>query len=181
MARFSLGTWARMMRSREGVAALEFAIILPVMLLLVMGGFEYSRVLAVSRKVTITTRALADLTTHYSSMTDADLATVMAASAQVFAPYSTTPMQITVSEVYVSAAGIATVVWSKATNTTALTPTQIVFLPAGIAQPNSYIVWTQVTYVYTPVVPYALTQNLTMADQLFMTPRRSASIAYQPS
>ena len=163
-------------RSDRGVAAVEFALVLPVMLVILFGGYEYSRMLAVMRKVTITSRALADLTTHYSSVTGAQMTTVMNASAQIFAPYSTTGMTIVISEVYVSALGISTVVWSQATNTTQLTPNQIVVLPGGIAQANSYLIWAQVGYTYTPVFSYLVHSQIKFNDQLMMSPRISISI-----
>ena len=162
---------------RDGLAAVEFALILPFMLLLLFGGFEYGRYASVSRKVTLTTRAVADLTTQYVTMSGNDMQTVLGASAQIFAPYATDRLAIVVSELSTNGAGLATVVWSKTLNGVALSPGQTVAVPPAVAQPNGFLVLCQVSYDYAPVIAAAYGPTRTISDQLYMLPRHSNSIA----
>ena len=69
--------WLRMRRSaldlpgdRRGVAAIEFAMIVPLMLVLFFGTVEFSSGVAVDRKVTLMARTLSDLTSQNISVTD---------------------------------------------------------------------------------------------------------------
>lgn len=173
------GVLARFARCGSGVSAIEFALVVPVLLLILLGGYTYGQLVAVNRKLTITTRSLVDLTTHYASLTSTQLSAIMAASTQVLSPFSGSPLSITLSEVYIGVAGVGTVVWSQANaNGTALTAGAIVVLPSGVGVANSYVVWAQVGYTFTPTLTYVLKASVPLADQLFMSPRRSASIAY---
>ena len=54
-------TAARMLRDRSGIAATEFAVIVPVMLVMFFGTVEFSAGVAVDRKVTLMARTLSDL------------------------------------------------------------------------------------------------------------------------
>jgi len=62
-------------RSRTGVSAVEFAIILPVMLLLYIGGVELGDGLAIQFKATLAARTVTDLASNMSASTPARWAT----------------------------------------------------------------------------------------------------------
>ena len=58
----------------RGIAAVEFAVILPVMLVMFFGVVEFSSAIAVYRKTTLVARTLSDLTSQMKdSVADADL------------------------------------------------------------------------------------------------------------
>jgi Flp pilus assembly protein TadG len=107
----------RFPRARAGVAAVEFAFILPMMLVLYFGLVVLGQGLEVGRKVQLASRTLADLTAQQlpsiatgaaadgncpaSSSTpcvsDADLTDYFAGAQLVMTPFSTTTMSATVS------------------------------------------------------------------------------------
>ncbi len=57
----------------------------------------------------IVAHSVVDLLTQYTSVTTADVTTVLAASAQIMAPFSTTGMTIVVAELNTDADGVTTV------------------------------------------------------------------------
>jgi Flp pilus assembly protein TadG len=162
---------------RRGVSAVEFALLLPMMMTLYLGSVEASQGIAANRKVTLATHALADLASQYTDVTNADMANVLAAGPAILAPYPTATLREVVSEISINAQGVATVVWSDTLNGSALTAGEAVTVPSSLAVPNSYLVLSQVQYTYNPTYGYVLTGTITLHDQIFMRPRQSSSIA----
>ena len=164
-------------RAQNGMAAVEFAVILPFMLTAYIGGVEIGDGVAIDRKVAITTRAVADLASRYTTIKNADMASILGASSTIISPYSSSALAVTVSEVTCDSKGIATVTWSDA-NANA-TPHPIgtsVTLPGTLAAPNATYIWGEVQYPYTPTLGYVMTGTWTLRNQIFMSPRESATV-----
>jgi Flp pilus assembly protein TadG len=162
---------------RSGTSAIEFALLLPVMLTLYVAGTEISNAIAIDRKVTITARTVTDLVSRASSISTADMSDILAASATVIAPYIPNNLTVTVSEIYIDNHGNATV-WGfscsyQGTPQTIGTP---VTLPAQLVVNNSYLIWGQAQYNYTPPIAYVISGTLALNDQIFMSPRMSSSV-----
>jgi Flp pilus assembly protein TadG len=164
-------------RERRGLAAVEFAMLLPVMMTLYLGTVEASQGIAADRKVELTAHSLADLASQYTDITNADMSNILNAGTAIIAPYSTANLQEVLSEVSINAQGVGTVVWSDTLGGTALTVGQTVTVPSSLAVPNSYLVLAQVQYAYNPTYGYVMTGTITLKDQSFMRPRESTSIA----
>ena len=98
----------------RGIAAVEFAMVVPLMLVLFFGTVEFSSGVAVDRKVTLMARTLSDLTSQNVSVTDAQLTNIFNACTGIMTPYSATPLKSTITELYVDpTTKIARVQWSK--------------------------------------------------------------------
>jgi Flp pilus assembly protein TadG len=167
-----------------GVAAIEFAIVLPFMLVLYIGGVELGDGLAIQVKVTDTTHIVADLVTQQTtSTTKAMVDTILGASSATMAPYSSAPysaanLVVTVSEVSTNASGAATVTWSDSLNGTKRPVGQVMTLPAQLAgQTNISLILGEVSYRYTPNLGYNIVGTVTISDSYYLYPRNSASIA----
>jgi Flp pilus assembly protein TadG len=168
---------ARFLGDRRGISAVEFAMLLPVMMTLYLGSVEASQGIAADRKVEVTARTLADLASQYTDITNADMSNILAAGSAIIAPFPSANLQEVVSEIAIDAQGNATVVWSDTLGGTALTVGQTVSVPSSLAVPNSYLLLAQVQYSYNPTYGYVLTGTLTLSDQTFMRPRESTSVA----
>ena len=59
-------------RDQRGVSAVEFAMLLPLMVTLYLGAVEISQGVAIHRKVTLTARTVADLASQVTSINNAD-------------------------------------------------------------------------------------------------------------
>jgi Flp pilus assembly protein TadG len=114
---------ARLLDDSSGIAATEFAVIVPMMLVLFFGTVEFSSGVAVDRKVTLVARTLSDLTSQSAPstpqspsapVTDNSLQNVFTASIAILSPYTATPVKATLSEVYVDSNQVAKIQWSKA-------------------------------------------------------------------
>jgi Flp pilus assembly protein TadG len=163
-------------RERRGIAALEFAVLLPLFLILYLGTFEVGQAIAIKLNNGLAARTVADLASQYTNIYNADMTNVLGASTTVMAPYPTQPFSVTVSQVTVDATGNATVAWSDSLNGTARAVGQSVTLPAGMNTPNSSLIWGETQYVYTPGLGYVLTGSVTLSNQIFMSPRNAPSV-----
>lgn len=166
----------RLISDRRGTSLIEFAICLPFLLTLFIGSYQLSDAISAYRKVTQTTRAVADLTSQYSSVNNASLDTILAASQQIMAPYNYNNAKMTITQVKIDASGNATVDWSRGLNVNALTPGAAFTVPTAIKVANTYIIVASTNYTYTPVTASGLIGTIPMQDQIILSPRTSASI-----
>jgi Flp pilus assembly protein TadG len=184
-----LGAAAALLRDRSGIAATEFAVIVPIMLVMFFGTVEFSSGVAIDRKVTIMARTVADLTSQSASVNDTDLANFFAASLAIMTPYSSTPTNATVSELYIDpASGDARVEWSKgsaprAQSSKVSIPTSLIsrdpVTNAIIA--NQYLIFAEVNYLYKPTIGYVMVKTgVTLSDVAYTRPRQSTCVFYPP-
>jgi Flp pilus assembly protein TadG len=167
----------RLARDVKGVAALEFALVVPIVIVVYAAGFEIAQASTVFRKLTDTTVQLANVTSQYSSVMTSDVNTIMGASSEIMAPYATTPLTIVVTEVQTDASSKATVVWSVPyQGGKALAKGSTVALPTNFASASSYYVLVQTTYAYSPTIGVGFVNAIPMTDQIVMVPRQSTSI-----
>src|SRR5580693_10567578 len=90
--------WNRAISDERGVAAVELALILPVLVVLYAVGFEVCQAATVNRKLTDTTVQLANLTSQYTKVAKSDIATIMNASSETMTPFSNGALTVVVSE-----------------------------------------------------------------------------------
>jgi Flp pilus assembly protein TadG len=168
---------ARFAKERRGIAAVEFAMLLPIMMTLFLGSVEITTAVAIQRKVTLTARALADLSSQFTTIADSDMTNILNASSDIIAPYASNKLGSVVSELSINAQGQATVVWSDTLNGTARTIGSTVTIPTNLAVANTYLILGEAQYSYNPTYGYVVTGTMTLTDQIYMRPRQSSSIA----
>jgi Flp pilus assembly protein TadG len=177
-ARFSA---ISLLRDCRGIAATEFAIIVPIMLVLFFGTVEFSSAVAVDRKVTLMARTLSDLTSQSTTVADSDMTNFFAASLAILTPYSSTPTKGTITELYVDPATLqARVQWSKGASPRAVSST--VAIPTALATGGTYLIFSEVSYLYTPTIGYVMAKTgVNLSDVSYTRPRQSNCVFYSPA
>jgi Flp pilus assembly protein TadG len=179
--RFSVAT--------RGIAAVEFALIMPVLCVLFLTTFDAANAIAVYMKVRAASYTLGAVTNQYgtgvNAISTADMTAITGASAAVLAPYSSTPTVVTITQIKATSSTQAVVSWSYSLNGTALTPgATFASLPTNFAADTCggtypcYAILASVAYTYTPQFGYFLTGPIVLSDALYVTPRISACIQY---
>lgn len=166
-------------KDERGVSAVEFAMLLPLMMTLYLGAVEVSQGIGADRKVTLTARTVADLVSQVSSVDNAGITNYLNAATKVMSPFPSGNLKVVVTSVVVDAQGKATVAWSDSYNGAARAKGSNVTLPAALAIPNSSLIWSEVEYNYTPVIGYVVTGSMTLKDQIYMRPRKSGCVDRQ--
>jgi Flp pilus assembly protein TadG len=170
----------RLKRDARGVALLEFAFVAPVLLILFVGGYQLMDATSAYRKVTRTVRTLADLTSQSTSLTGAQADQILNASNKVMAPYPTANAVLRISQVQISATGVATISWSRAANGSGYVQGSAVTLPTGLNQPNTYLIYSEINYNYVPNIASKILGPIPLRDTILMSPRNSNSIPLTP-
>jgi Flp pilus assembly protein TadG len=188
--------YRRFVVSARGVAAVEFALVSPMLLLLLLGTIDAGRAIAVYMKVRSATYTLNSITNQYIVIHDTDMQQILGATAVVLSPYPSAPVTVVISQLSVSSGGLATVSWSDTLNGTARSVGSTVTIPAALAAPvppnnvvtcqrahptdPCYLILGEVSYTYTPMFGYFITGAIGLADKLYMTPRLTPSITRSP-
>jgi Flp pilus assembly protein TadG len=173
-------TFRRFLASTRGVAAIEFAMIMPVLATLFLASFDGGRAIAMYMKVRSATYTLAAITNQYSTIQSTDMTSITGATAAVMAPYSSAPAIVTISQIAVSSKGVTTVSWSYSQGGTALAQGSTFTLPTTLKVDSTYVIYAQVSYTFTPLFGYFSLGNITFSDNLYVTPRVSNCINYPP-
>jgi Flp pilus assembly protein TadG len=171
---------AGLLRNERGSAAVEFSVVVPIMLTLFFGVVEFSSAIAVDRKVTVVARTLSDLTSQSSCVVQADLDGYLITGKAVMAPYSTAPLTTTISQVFVDDNLDAKIKWSKGSVPRANDST--VSIPAGLKVKSTYLIMAEVEYLYTPVgIGYVMKANINFKEKTYTRPRQTSSVTFKAS
>ncbi len=166
----------------NAVAATEFAIVLPFMLLLYLGGIELGNGLAINVKVSETSHSVADMISQNTQVTTSQMQAILQASTAIMAPYPVTDsngslITVTVSEVSTDSNGNATVQWSQSTSSTGARPVgQQMMLSAFTSNTtptnaNISLILGEVSYTYKPNLGSGVVGNVTLSDSYYLFPR----------
>jgi Flp pilus assembly protein TadG len=181
----------RLIGDCNGVAAIEFAMIVPIMLVLFFGTVEFSSGVAVDRKVTLMARTLSDLTSQSLSVANTDLSNFFSASTAIMTPYPASPTQSTLTELYVDPSTLkARVQWSmgatiNATGVVSLIPGHAVgsnlTIPSQLAVGGTYLIFSEILYPYQPATDFAMSGTVitfNLSDVAYTRPRQSQCVIY---
>ncbi len=144
----------------KGVAAVEFAMIVPIMAVMFIGAVELSQVITVNRRVDQASSATADLVARSENqISQSEITDIMKAGSYIVAPYNQNPLKIVVRNVTTSPSSATTSKqsWSCTFNGTgsalscACSNTSYT-LPTGLVGTNDSVVISQATYDYKPLV-----------------------------
>lgn len=168
----------RFLRERDANAAVEFALVVPLMLVLFFGTVEFSSGVAANRKVTLATRNLSDLVSQSSAVTDTDLNNYNETSRAIMNPYLTSDYNSRVTELYIDpTTKIGQVKWSKGWGKPALSGTMSV--PTALQVGGTYLIYSEVSYKYVPAVGYVMASSgVSMSDVTYTRPRQSTCVTY---
>jgi Flp pilus assembly protein TadG len=174
----------RLAADTRGVAAIEFAMLMPIMLVVLFGTIQVSSAVAVDRKVSLTARTLSDLISQASGVTSTDFSNAFNTTLAMMSPYSRTPLQAKISQIYIDPTSlVGKVVWSQASNTTAHNYKDVVTVPSQLQVAGTYLILSEISYVYQPIVGYNSATHFssasyTLSDQMFTRPRQSVCVTY---
>ena len=166
----------------SGLAAVEFALILPIMLLLFLGSFETTNLVLAYMKLEASAETAADLvaqTTVNTVLQSTDFTNITNAAKQVLTPLPTSGALLKIAFASVTYnTGSAVIDWHTEVNsatpiTTANVPNNTSLANLGnqaIGSTDSVIIVT-LTYSYSSPFTYVLSSSYTLTESAFNRPR----------
>ena len=171
----------RFIRDRRANAAVEFAFVVPLMLVLFFGTVEFASGVAAKRKVTLVARTMSDLTSQSSCVNDNDLTNFNTTGRAIMNPFSLTSLQTRVTEIYVDPATLSgKVIWSKGSGMADRAANSSIAVPTALQMGDTYLIYSEVAYQYVPAVGYVMAKaGVALSDQTYTRPRLSLDVAYK--
>ena len=167
--------------AKQGVAAVEFALILPILVVMLLATFDGGRAIAAYMKMRAATYALASITNQYAKIQSVDMTSILGATSVVMAPYSSGSPAVKISQVKINNSGVSKIEWSAAQNATARTVNSTITPPSAMVVNGSYLILAEVSYTYVPVFGFFGTSSgITFTDSLYVTPRSVSCVVYVP-
>ena len=176
------------MRSRcfrhdqSGLAAVEFALILPIMLLLFLGSFETTNLVLAYMKLEASAETTADLvaqTRVNTVLQSTDFTNITNAAKQVLSPLPTSGTVLKVAYASVTySTGSAVIDWHTEVNSA--TPITTANIPNNASLANlgnqtngstDSVILVTLTYSYSSPFTYVLSSSYTLTESAFNRPR----------
>lgn len=171
----------RCWKSEKGLAAIEFAFVLPILLTMLLGLVELSQAMALRADVTNMASTGADLISQETTVGAGDMTNVFNALGAMIYPFDSGPSTITLTSVIDGGAGKAPkVAWSctqgGSLETKGSAPS--LALPAGLitAGDGSSVIWSKITYAFKSPISYFLTGTQNWTNNFYLKPRRVLQI-----
>jgi Flp pilus assembly protein TadG len=169
----------------RGAAAIEAAIILPLLVMIFAGMVEMSQAFTVKRRVYTVASAAADLVAQSQTVTTSDLNDIASIGTQLMLPFSSTGLTLTITSVAENSQSKITVQWScswsnlsSSANCTA-GGAAYTGLPSGLLNPGQSVIIGQTSYPYKPAIGEFLTGGLTFTASSYFRPRLAAAVVKQ--
>lgn len=167
----SLSRKRNLAKSEDGISAVEFALIAPLMAIIYFGCIELSIMMTLDRKVTGATAALGDLTSRASSVNNDELADIIEASRMVMQPNDMAGARIRITSLY-DDDGDAKVAWSDGCNLGAYAVDQEITIPANLIPEDGTLIMAEIEYDYNSNIGYFFSSAKELSDTFYLRPRR---------
>jgi Flp pilus assembly protein TadG len=176
----------RLLRFAEaGTAAVEFALVLPIMLMLYIGFVEVSALITADRKLQSASGALGDLVARSDkTVPAATLEDYFKAAAGIMTPHPIDELEQIVTQVFVDEDGEATVVWSREYRDGTMSVGSKYQQGDDFALPDAMaaiatdanVIVAEGSYAYPPLYGFAFDQTINLYRENFFMPRFGGSI-----
>jgi len=172
----------RLRSDQRGVAAIEFALIAPVAILLYCGFAEITIAMMAERRAAHAASVVADLVSQTPSVSATnDLPDIFNVGNAILYPFPSDTLQMRVTSVTADAQAVPRVTWSQGHGLGALTGgATISGFPPNLLAAGDSVIKADVQYAFNSPLRMMLPNALTFHDTFYLKPRRSPSVTLTP-
>jgi Flp pilus assembly protein TadG len=172
----------RLFRDRKGSAAVEFALIAPLMILFYVGMAELTQAMLANRRAAHVAAAVGDLVAQAPQINTAQMNDIFYVGNAIIAPFPSAKLGIRVTSVRADASGTPSVVWSMTQGPLTALSGRVSGLPAGFLAANESVIMSETTYNYTPEMgTMVLKSGLNFSEKLYLRPRKTTEVVWSTS
>ena len=163
----------RAARDRKGAAAIEFALIFPIIFVLNVAAGEGLQAYIAQRQVAHIAATMADITAQSRTVTEEELDDILTASTAMIHPFPVQSLQQRVSSMSANASGTVATDWTQKRDWTGTGGPAI---PSGYLHANESVVVADVIYDYRPTFGLFLPETIRFTRHAYVRPRLSAKV-----
>lgn len=161
----------RFARDTKGLAALEFALLLPMMVFLLFGSIDLIDVMGANSRAQNVAASLADVVARDDAVSNAEITGLWSAMDTLMYPNGSATMQIRISSVSIVNATTARVVWSEGHGMTARTANSTISLPAAMMNPGTSVIVAESNYQHTAPLGFLWSSTVNMRHDAYRRSR----------
>lgn len=172
--------WSAFRRDRCGMVMQETAIILPLLITMLLGGYEIARFALLQQKLSRTTMTAADLVSQGDTISVPEVDSILSATATMMRPFTTGPAQLViVSSVSATGAMPPKVDWQRTGGGSLTGVTSSIgivggdaTLPAGfLVRSGENVIVAEIFYQYSPTFMADLVPSRILYHRAIFRPR----------
>lgn len=168
-------------KDQRGVAAIEFALIAPVAILLYCGFAELTMAMMAERRAAHAASVVADLVAQSTQVTGAELTDIFNVGNSIVYPFPSAPLRLRVTSVTADVNGVPQMTWSVGHGGMGALPNgQVSGFPPALLAAGDNVIKADVQYAFTSPLRMTLPSALTFSSTFYLKPRRSNSVALLP-
>ncbi len=163
---------------QSGVSAVEFALLMPLLIMIYFGLAETTQMLLADRRISQVAFSVGDLVSRTDQVDDAQMADIFTVARVIMQPFPvSTVMGIRVTSIEVASDGKASAVWSDASGTLgAYVPGAPMAIPGTLIDPGETVVLSEVTYLYRGLSSMIIADGMTLSSKFYLKPRKSDAV-----
>ncbi|WP_310542446.1 pilus assembly protein [Phenylobacterium sp.] len=166
-----------LIKDRRGAAAVEFAFVAPVMILMYYGLAELTQGMMADRRASHVAFAIADLVAQDTMINTSEMNDIFNVGKAIIAPFPTTGLSMRVTSIRKDSNGAIQVMWSKGYGSMGAVTT-VASVPANLIANNESVILAESSYVYNSATQQALPNALTFTQKYYLKPRKTAQVTW---
>lgn len=191
-ARRIFSTSHAFLRDRRGASAIEFAIVVPLMLAMYLGTLELGQGIETNKKVARSAAMIGDLVTQSTSLTKSQIDGILVVGESILQPYNRSRPSITITALRFNNATppLAFVAWRRkivdGVTSGTWSSTETVAVPTQLQTAGTFLIRVETDLNYIPIMTAvgdlkalgykSAFANLPMLETYYLRPRQSAEI-----
>jgi Flp pilus assembly protein TadG len=164
-------------KDQAGTAAIEFALVLPALLTLCLGMFEFASFVTADMKLNNTAQLMADLVAQQTNETNGMTSNFCTGGQMALTPLSTKTLKVTLVSVTHYSAGMS-VDWQDTTCGGSTISNAVALATPVIPNVGDSVIIAQALYTYQSPVTYVLNSQYSLTQTSFSRPRNVTNVTH---